>query len=104
MKIKIKEVLMWYDGPYLFVSEGESRELFLGIKVRLEGEDVYNFKYLFAETNEKEIGELKQATKSVDSVFSKRVSYIEEFEGSHIEMTIKPYVLDEKLDEVFFDE
>lgn len=44
MKIKIKEVLMWYDGPYLFVGEGELKKMFLGIKVRLEGGNGYNFK------------------------------------------------------------
>lgn len=103
MKVKIKEVLMWYDGPYLFVSENESGKIFLAIKVRLEGGNGYNFKYLFAETNEEEIRKLKQATKSVDSVFSKKVSYIGKFEYSHREMEVRPYILDKELDEVFFD-
>lgn len=101
MKIKPKEVLLWYDGPYLFTGKNESGKIFLGIKVRLEGDYCYDF--LFAETNEKEIEELKQATKSVDSVFSGKVSHMGRFEYSYDEIEVKPYVLNEELDNLFFD-
>lgn len=103
MKIKIKEVLMWYDGPYLFVGESELKKLFLGIKVRLEGGNGYNFKYLFAETNKEDIKQLKQGIKCVDSVFREKVSYIGELECSYEEINTEPYTLDKELDKVFFD-
>lgn len=101
MKIKPKEVLMWYDGYYLFTGENESGKIFLATKVRLEGDCCYDF--LFAETNKEEIKELKQATKSVDSVFSGKVSHIGQFEYSYDEIEVKPYTLDKKFDNLFFD-